>query len=422
MATEHHQTDSNPAFGRTRRTKTSFALTLLVGFLSPLLTLNPAKADAGFERWKSDFAKTAVQKGIKRSTFRAAFSGVDSIDPAVIKSVRYQPEFLNPLWFYFDSRVNERTTANGKKMKQKWSQWLDVIEKRYGVDRHVVLAIWSMETGYGSALSRPGARRSVIRSLATLAYRDKKRRKLWRAQLIAAMKIVQDGTLPLKDLVGSWSGAMGHTQFIPTSYLAYKQDADGDGRSDIWTNIPDALATAANHLKVAGWQPGKTWGYEVIIPAGLAKQNRKARTLREWSRLGVRRANGTPFPRPDDRATLRLLGGKGGPVFLMLKNFFVIKKYNNADKYALAVGHQADLLAGGGEFIVPIPRPFKRLSLEEHVEIQSLLTRMGLYNGPVSGIIGPKTRSSIGKAQAKFGMKQDGFASKKLLDRLRRSG
>ncbi|MEO1398555.1 MAG: lytic murein transglycosylase, partial [Pseudomonadota bacterium] len=223
--------------------RVALPVALLAGLAGPLFGAAAAQADAGFERWKARFAETAVRKGIKRSTFRAAFAGVDSIDPAVIKSVRYQPEFLNPLWFYFDSRVNERTTANGMKMKEKWAQWLNVIEKRYGVDRHVILAIWSMETGYGSALSRPGARRSVIRSLATLAYRDKKRSKLWHAQLIAGMKIVQDGTIPLKDLVGSWSGAMGHTQFIPTSYLAYKQDADGDGRSDIWTNIPDALAT-----------------------------------------------------------------------------------------------------------------------------------------------------------------------------------
>ncbi|MEO1398364.1 MAG: peptidoglycan-binding protein, partial [Pseudomonadota bacterium] len=173
---------------------------------------------------------------------------------------------------------------------------------------------------------------------------------------------------------------------------------------------------------LGGWQPGKTWGYEVVIPAKLASQNKKTRTLRDWERLGVRRANGSKFPRPGDRATLRLLAGKNGPSFLMLKNFFVIKRYNNADKYALAIGHQADLLRGGGDFITPIPRPFKRLSLEEHVEMQTLLTGLGVYSGPLSGIIGPKTRAAIGKAQAKFGMKQDGFASKKLLDRLRRSG
>lgn len=384
-----------------------------------MTTSGPAQADARFKAWKSSFANYAVSKGISPSVVRNAFSDLKSIDPEVIRSVRFQPEFRNPLWFYFDSRVNERTTKNGFIMKQKWDRWLAAIEKRYGVDRHILLAIWSMETGYGSALTRPSARRSVIRSLATLAFADAKRRELWRAQLVSAMRILQDGILPKEQLVGSWSGAMGHTQFIPTSYYRYKQDADGDGRVDIWTNIPDALATAANHLKVAGWQDGKTWGYEVRVPKSVQRLNRKTKTLKEWSKLGVIRANGTAFPRPNDRATLRLLGGKGGPQFLMLKNFFVIKRYNNADKYALAVGHQADLLRGGGDFIVPIPRPFKKLSLEENVEVQRRLARLGFYKGRISGIIGPKTRSAIGKAQEKFGMRRDGFASKKLLNRLR---
>ncbi|MEL6947085.1 MAG: lytic murein transglycosylase [Pseudomonadota bacterium] len=398
--------------------RTVLAALVAVWIAAPLVS-SSAHADPKFERWKADFARYAVGKGISKAIVQKAFADLKSIDPDVIRSVRYQPEFRNPLWFYFDSRVNERTTKNGLVMKEKWSRWLTAIEKRYGVDRHIILAIWSMETGYGSALSRPSAQRSVIRSLATLAFADAKRRKLWRAQLISALQILQDGILSKDKLVGSWSGAMGHTQFIPTSYYRYKQDADGDGKVDIWTNIPDALATAANHLKVAGWQKGKTWGYEVRVPKSVEKLKRKTKTLKEWEKLGVVRANGNAFPRPDDRATLRLLGGKNGPQFLMLRNFFVIKRYNNADLYALAVGHQADLLRGGGDFIVPIPRPFRRLTLDENVEVQKRLARLGFYKGPVSGIIGPKTRSAIANAQQKFGMRRDGFASKKLLDRLR---
>jgi len=386
------------------------------------ITVQPASASAGFRQWIRDFKVVAAKNGIKSSTYNRAFDGIRSADPEVLELARYQPEFRQKMWMYFDSRVNEQSIARGQDEKKRWSKWLSRIEKKYGVDRDILLAIWSMETGYGEALKKDSSLRSVIRSLATLAYSDKRRRKFARTQLISAMKIVQNNGISTDKLRGSWAGAMGHTQFIPSSYIAYRQDVDGDGRADIWGSIPDALATAANLLRKNGWRTGETWGYEVKSSKSANRFINKTRTVGEWAKLGVRRSSGRSFPRANQRATLKFLAGKNGPAFLMLKNFYVIKRYNASDKYALAVGHLGDQIAGYGDFRKPLPRPYKKLSFDEKIELQSLLARLGLYDSDIDGKIGGGTRSAIRKAQIKLGMNPDGFESHKLLKKLRNNG
>jgi membrane-bound lytic murein transglycosylase B len=397
-----------------RRSVLAGAAAILLGTGIPVA----ASADAGFRGFIASFASVAAKNGISAGTYRAAFAGIDEIDPVVLEKARTQPEFKAPVWDYFDNRVHERTAENGQAMARKYKPWLDRIEAAYGVDRNIVLAIWSMETNYGEILKRPDVVRSVIRSLATLAYADKRRAKFARSQLIAALKILQRGDITAKGLQGSWAGAMGHTQFIPTSYMIYGVDVDGDGRRDIWNSVPDALGSSANLLRKNGWQSGRTWGYEVSLP-GAGKLPAGAMSLDRWAALGVTRANGKPFRNGGDSAILKLPDGRGGPAFLMLKNFRVIKAYNNADKYALAVGLIADRIAGNKELVRDWKRPFTILSIPEREELQKRLANAGFYDGEPDGAIGSGTKAGILAYQQAAGLTPDGYPSKELLDFMR---
>lgn len=396
-------------------------MALLLVISAALLAPQAGLADAGFRRWIQEFYPVAAGSGISRATYDAVFSGIESPDPAVLKAARYQPEFIAPVWDYLDSRITPGAIRKGQALAVQYERWLDVIESRFGVDRHVLLAIWSMESSYGEALKRGAVLRSVPRSLATLAYADPKRAKFARKQLVAALQIVQDGDVPVSGLRGSWAGAMGHTQFIPSSYQTWAVDIDGDGRRDVWHSPPDALASAANLLMKNGWQSGKTWGYEVVLPAhfdyGLIDKD--GITLAQWSAKGVRRANGSAFPRPGDIAVLKLPAGSGGAAFLMLKNFYVLKRYNNADKYALAVGHLADRLKGFGPFVRDWPRGYEPLGEQERKELQIMLAELGFYNGEIDGQIGSGSRAAIKAYQKHKGLVPDGFASKAVLASLR---
>lgn len=385
--------------------------------LALLMPAGPAFADAGFRQWVAGFRATAVQGGVSGAVYDQAFKDIRDIDPVVLEKARTQPEFTAPAWDYFDNRVHDQSVAVGQQMAKKWKPWLDRIEARFGVDRDILLAIWSMESNYGEILKRDDIMRNVVRSLATLAYADPKRGKFARTQLIAALKILQTGDIDESHLSGSWAGAMGHTQFIPTSYQHYAVDMDGNGKRDIWNSIPDALATAANLLKKNGWQAGKTWGYEVTLPAGKLPGGSK--TLAQWQALGVVRANGMPFKNVADKATLKVPDGRGGPAFLMIKNFSVIKAYNNADKYALAVGLLADEIAGSSGLVQDWKRPFTKLSFEERQELQKRLSQHGLYDGKFDGKIGDGTKTAIMTYQAKVGLTQDGYPSMEVLKWLR---
>lgn len=399
-----------------RRLRHLFA-TVLFG----LLLTGPAGANADFDRWVRDFWPAASAEGISRATFEAAFSGITP-DPEVLEKAQFQPEFVKPMWDYVASAASEKRVATGRAMLVQHKELLDRIEARYGVDRHILVAIWGMESSYGEVLSNPKIVRSVVRSLATLAWGDPRRAKFGRQQLIAALKIVERGDISIRGLTGSWAGAMGHTQFIPTTYQAYAVDFDGDGRRDMWNTPVDALASAANYLNKSGWNAGKSWGYEVVLPQGFDYRlvdKEATHTLAEWDRIGVRRARGEAYPRPEDKAVLVAPAGANGPAFLMLRNHFVIKRYNNATAYALGVGHLADRLRGGDAFVQAWPTADRPLSRDEMAELQQHLARVGLYEGAIDGKIGPRSRAAIRAFQSGRGLVADGFAGMRLLETIR---
>ncbi|TCR06419.1 membrane-bound lytic murein transglycosylase B [Neorhizobium sp. JUb45] len=402
---------------RTRRFQ-ALALSMIAGMTLAVTPIH-AQADQGFKAFVSNFYETAAQSGITRSTYNKAFAGISTPDQDVLQKAQYQPEFKSKIWDYLDSRVNPYTVKVGREMKARHGRLLNAIERQYGVDQNIVLAIWSMESNYGAALENPERLHHVPQALATLAWADPKRSKFGRTQLIAALKILQAGDVTPKQLTGSWAGAMGHTQFIPTSYLLYAVDADGNGKRDIWHSIPDALATAANLLAKNGWTTGKTWGYEAALPAGAAKYEGQTKTIAQWAALGFTRPNGKGFPRGADRATLKLMAGSDGPAFLMMKNFFTIKKYNAADSYALAVGLLADQIAGYGGMQQRWPRPQGTLDISEKFELQSRMKELGYYDGEVDGNFGSGSKAAISAIQKRLGMQEDGEPSHSLLKAIR---
>jgi len=375
--------------------------------------------NSGFEKWIVDFYSTAQKQGVSRTTYEKAFAGVTTPDERVLKKASYQPEFTTEIWDYLDARVNSLSIAKGKEVAKHHAGTLDAVEAKFGVKKSVLLAIWSMESNYGTILDKTDRLHYVPRALATLAYGDPKRGKFARTQLIAALKILQAGDIGIEQFQGSWAGAMGHTQFIPTSYLAYGVDMDGSGRRDIWNSIPDAMATAANLLKMNGWRTGKTWGYEVILPGGGVQFKDQTKLLKEWQKLGFKRPGGRAYPWPNDKAVLKLLAGPEGPAFLMMKNFYVLKRYNNADSYALAVGTLGDRLAGFSVQVPTWPRPAGSLTIEDKLEVQKLLQRRGHYSGEIDGYLGKGTREAIRNFQAGAGLTEDGLPTQELLKVLR---
>jgi membrane-bound lytic murein transglycosylase B len=378
------------------------ALAALMAFAAP--------AYANFNAFVDRLWADAQKRGVPRSVFTAAFQGVTP-DPKVLELTRKQPEFTSTSAQYITRRASDLRVQNGRAKAQELDQVLQQIEARYGVDRFVVLSVWGNETNYGGFLGG----HSVIQALATLSYGGY-RADYFRKELLHALDILAARHTDPKHMIGSWAGAMGHTQFMPSSFKAYAVDFDGDGRRDIWTNIPDALASTANYLKVHGWRPGETWGYEVILPPGFSASG--TATLGQWQARGVRRANGMAFPRPGDTGRLITPGGPQGPAFLVLPNFRVIKRYNNSDNYALVVGHLADRLRGSGPFVTPWPED-QLLSVQERKEIQTLLSSRGFPVGEADGKFGPQTRSAIRQYQSMAGQPADGNASSAMLERLR---
>ncbi|TWF51909.1 lytic murein transglycosylase [Neorhizobium alkalisoli] len=393
------------------------ALLLAAGLTVSMSSID-ARADTGFKTWVANFYTTAAKSGISRSTYERAFAGISGPDKDVLDKAAYQPEFKSRIWDYLDSRVNPYTVKIGREMAARYGTTLNALERHFGVDKNVLLAIWSMESNYGAALENPERLHHVPQALATLAWADPKRSNYARKQLIAALKILQDGDVTPKQLTGSWAGAMGHTQFIPTSYLLYAIDADGNGKRDIWHSVPDALATSANLLAKNGWDTGKTWGYEAVLPAGAERYEGQTKTLAQWAALGFARPNGKGFPRGSDRASLKLMAGGQGPAFLMTANFFTIKKYNAADSYALAVGLLADEIAGYGGMQQSWPRPQNTLDIKEKFQLQSRMKELGYYDGEVDGNFGSGSKAAISAIQRRLGMQQDGEPSRSLLNAL----
>lgn len=355
--------------------------------------------------------------GVSRQAFDASFASYSPISK-VMELTRKQPEFSQTVQQYIDKRVTAAQASKGAAMRGEWAQTLGGAQQRFGVQPEVVLAIWGMETNFGGFMGG----NNTIHALATLT-ENGYRADFFRKELLTALRIVSDGHIAPNQMVGSWAGAMGHTQFMPSSFMRYAIDYNGDGRKDIWNSVPDALGSTANYLNAFGWRPGETWGYEVKIPSGFdfarARQLEKA-PLSQWQQMGISRVSGRAFPRAGDVARLYMPAGASGPAFLLLPNFDVIKRYNNSDSYALAVGHLADRIIGGGDFATPWPAGDYALSKAQRTELQSLLSRAGYDVGTPDGVVGPKTRAAVMAFQARAGLPADGHVSGLLLDRLKR--
>lgn len=383
---------------------------------SELVQIQLSTSNTRFANWVKAFRGRAIAKGIKASVFDRAFRGV-KYDKAIIAKDRNQSEFTKQIWDYLDSAASPVRVENGIKALRKYKKTLGQIEARYGVEKEVVAAIWGLESTYGT---RRGDI-DVIEAMATLAF-DGRRGKFFEAQLIAALKILQSGDVNPRAMKGSWAGAMGHTQFIPTSYLALAQDFNGDGKRDIWSDDPtDALASTAAYLAKFGWRKGQPWGVEVTLPKGFnyGLASRKIRkNPSDWAALGVRAASGGVVPNHGS-ASLLLPAGSKGAAFMIFNNFAVIERYNKADAYVIGVGHLSDLLAGGPPIKASWPRGYAPLSFKEKKEMQRRLKRKGFALEKIDGIIGPNTVNQIRAFQTSVGVTPDGFPSQKLLKLLR---
>ena len=375
-----------------------------------------AVPDAGFRDWVAGFRGRALSQGIRAEVFDAALRGVRP-DPEVIRRDRNQSEFTKTIWDYLDSAASDSRIGNGRDALRRYGRLLEAIEARWGVEKEVVAAVWGLESAYGTFRGEM----DVIQSLATLAY-DSRRGRFFEGQLIAALKILQAGDVSPRGMTGSWAGAMGHTQFIPTSYLDYAVDANGDGRRDIWSDDPtDALASTAAYLARFGWTRGQPWGVEVRLPQGFdysqARRNLE-RLPSEWARAGVVGVDGRPV-RDYGRASVLLPAGARGAAFLIFDNFAVLERYNTADAYVIGVGHLSDRLRGGGAIRSDWPRGDRALTGPERRELQQRLTAAGFDTRGVDGKIGPLTIEAVRSYQRSIGMAPDGYASLDILKRLR---
>ncbi len=367
----------------------------------------------GFAEWRDQFRQQALAAGISPRVFDEAFAGVTP-DPTVITADRSQPEFTRPVWAYLDGALSTQRVERGRRLLTEHADTLTRIEGRYGVDRQTLVAVWGLESSFGQIMGD----KSVIRSLATLAH-EGRRPEFARTQLLAALQILQSGDVRPERMRGSWAGAMGQTQFIPTTYNTHAVDFDGDGRRDIWGSAADALASAAHYLQASGWSLHQPWGTEVRLPSGFDYALADAsirKPLGDWRALGIA---GIPDGDDSAQASLLLPAGHRGPAFLVLDNFRSILRYNNSSSYALAIGLLADRFRGRGEVAGEWPRDEQPLSRSERLELQERLARQGYDPGTADGIIGANTRKAIRGFQQTLGWPADGHPTQELLGRLR---
>ena len=380
---------------------------------APVAVASPAQR-AGFDAWAQGFRTRAQAKGISAAVVNRAMDAA-YYDPDVIRLDRRQAEFARPIWEYLDSAVSDTRLANGRKAMADHGGKLRQIESRYGVPAEVVAAIWGMETSYGINRGKKG----VIPSLATLAH-DGRRGAFFEEQLIAALKILQAGDTDPASMKGSWAGAMGHTQFMPTSYLAYAVDFGGDGRRDIWGDDPtDALASTANYLAKMGWKTGQPWAVEVTVPAGFREAGKATKKQPSaWQAQGVKPVRSGRIP-DHGPASILMPAGANGPALMIFGNFGVISRYNNADSYVMGVGLLSDQLAGRGGLQKPWPRSDRALTEAERKEIQRKLADLGHYAGEIDGVTGSGTMEAVRAWQTAQGLTPDGYVNEALLKRLR---
>lgn len=399
---------------------------LLIGLLLPgLLLIGPgallaaSKASAAsqpFADWVEGLRPEARARGIDDVVFDRALYGVEPIE-RVIELDRRQPEFAQTFWRYMDTRVTAARIERGRALMAGNEALLAEVQRRYRVQPRFLVAFWGLESSFGEDTgSFP-----LVAAVASLAY-DARRAGFFRTQLLDLLTLIQAGDVDL-DATGSWAGAMGQMQFIPSTFRAYAVDFDGDGRRDLWNSLPDIFASAANYLAQIGWDGDSTWGREVALPidfdyaqSGLEND----RPLAEWAALGVVQTDGSPLPAAPLRAALLLPGGvSGGPALLVYRNFRRILNWNNAQLYAVSVGHLADRLAGGPPFATPRVDGEVAMSRAQIVEMQELLTRLGLDTGGSDGRVGPRTREAIQLFQQRLQVPADGYPTPALLEQLR---
>ena len=384
------------------------------------------QAVATFERCLSGLRGAATTGGISGATFERSTAGLTP-DLGVLDLLDYQPEFRTPIWDYLAGLVDDERVVDGRAMHARWSEVLDEVQRRFGVDAATVVAVWGVESDFG----RSQGTRPLLTSLATLSCFGR-RQSFFRGEFVSTLRIVQDGHATPDALVGSWAGAFGHTQFMPSTFLRTAIDFDGDGRRDVIGSVPDALASTANYLKRAGWRTGEPWGYEVRLPAGFDVSlagRRNKRPLSEWIAMGVRRIDAgadrsaaTPArtePAPSTQAAVLLPAGASGPAFVVFRNFDAIYAYNAAESYALAIAHLSDRLRGAGPIVARWPTDDPGLSRAERRELQTLLGQRGHDVGAVDGMIGERSRAAIRAEEQRLGLPPSGRAGQRILDRLR---
>ncbi len=404
-------------------------------FLIPFLLATPVMADmqvpvqrsAGFapfaaapvamDAWQAQFRARALAEGIPAAIFDEAFRNV-RYESSTREADANQAEFVRPIWDYLDDAVSNSRVNTGRTKAAELSDTLAALERRYRVDGHVLIAIWGMESAFGGFKGNT----NVISALANAAH-DGRRQAFAEAELIAALKIIASGQINADQMVGGWSGAMGHTQFMPSTYLRYAEDYNGDGRRDIWGDNPrDALASTANYLRQLGWDYRAPWGVEVRVPNGFDYSligEYQTQTARFWNSQGVRTVDGGQVPNHGATALIAPAGANG-PIFAVFPNFQVIRKYNMSVSYSLAVGHLSDRIIGAGPFAASWPRGSEQLKRSEIREIQERLNAMGLDTAGVDGMIGPASIEAIQAFQQSIGMLPDGMPSRALLEALRR--
>lgn len=386
---------------------------------APRPSLVPEDMTARLSALATELWPDAERARVSRAVFDRALSGLTP-DLRIFELMANQPEHVAAPWDYLARLASEARIDMARQLLAEHRALLDSLQSRYGVDKHIVLAIWGVESNFGTSAGD----RHVIRSLATLAAGDARRPRFWRDELLGALRILERGDIAIERMTGSWAGAMGHTQFMPTSYLAYAVDQDGDGRRDIWQSIPDALGSTANFLKVSGWRTGEPWGTEVVLPAGFDYANARpgiSKSASDWQALGVAPPLGRDLPVFGAPLSLLLPAGARGPAFLVSPSFRAILRYNNSVSYALAVGHLADRMRGGPIIAGLWPTDDPPLKRQDREELQKRLAAAGHDIATIDGVIGSGTRNAIRAFQLKAGLPEDGYAGEQLLDRLRKS-
>ncbi|MCY7312450.1 MAG: lytic murein transglycosylase [Pseudoxanthomonas sp.] len=374
--------------------------------------------DPVFDSCRADLRGMAMASGVQGQVFNTHVSPIVP-DLSVLELLNAQPEFTTPIWDYLAALVDTQRVREGQAMLEANRPLLARVATQYGVDAQTVVAVWGVESDYGKTFGK----RPLLNSLTTLSCFGR-RQAFFRGELFATLKLLQSGDLEPDGLTGSWAGAFGHTQFMPTTYQRIAVDADGDGRRDLVGSIPDALASTANYLKRAGWRTGEPWGYEVKLPAGfnaaLAGRKNK-RPLNDWIARGVTRIDGTQIRPADTQAGVLLPAGVSGPAFIVFRNFDAIYSYNAAESYALAIATLSDRLRGGGPLVAKWPTDDPGLGRDERKQVQTLLLARGHAIGEADGMIGTLTRRAIVAEQQRLGMQpQDGRAGMRILEALRR--